>query len=73
MKKIYIDCIAGKLGVKDWQVENCVRLFEEGSTIPFISRYRKEKTGGLGDMDLVKGQDTPVAGYLRSELGISYL
>ncbi len=49
MKKIYIDCIAGKLGVKDWQVENCVRLFEEGSTIPFISRYRKEKTGGLDD------------------------
>ena len=49
MKKIYIDCIAGKLGVKDWQVENCIRLFEEGSTIPFISRYRKEKTGGLDD------------------------
>lgn len=49
MKKIYIDCIAGKLGVKDWQVENCVRLFEEGSTIPFISRYRKEKTGGMDD------------------------
>ncbi len=49
MKKIYIDSIADKLGVKDWQVENCVRLFEEGSTIPFISRYRKEKTGGLDD------------------------
>ena len=47
MKTIYIDCIARKLGVKDWQVENCIRLFEEGSTIPFISRYRKEKTGGL--------------------------
>ena len=49
MKTIYIDCIARKLGVKDWQVENCIRLFEEGSTIPFISRYRKEKTGGLDD------------------------
>ncbi|MBQ8060908.1 MAG: RNA-binding transcriptional accessory protein [Bacteroidales bacterium] len=49
MKTIYIDCIARKLGIKDWQVENCVRLFEEGSTIPFISRYRKEKTGGLDD------------------------
>ena len=36
--------------VKDWQVENCVQLFEEGNTIPFISRYRKEKTGGLDDM-----------------------
>ncbi|MBO6173215.1 MAG: RNA-binding transcriptional accessory protein [Bacteroidales bacterium] len=49
MKTIYIDCIARKLGVKGWQVENCIRLFEEGSTIPFISRYRKEKTGGLDD------------------------
>ncbi len=49
MKKIYIDYIAGELSVKDWQVENCVQLFEDGSTIPFISRYRKEKTGGLDD------------------------
>lgn len=50
MKEIYIKCIAGKVGVKDWQVENCVHLFEEGNTIPFISRYRKEKTGGLDDV-----------------------
>ena len=49
MKSIYIQDIARKLGIKDWQVENCVRLCEEGSTIPFISRYRKEKTGGLDD------------------------
>lgn len=50
MKDIYIDYIARTLSVKDWQVENCVQLFEEGNTIPFISRYRKEKTGGLDDM-----------------------
>ena len=50
MKNIYIDYIARILSVKDWQVENCVQLFEEGNTIPFISRYRKEKTGGLDDM-----------------------
>ena len=50
MKKIYIDSIAQRLGVKDWQVENCVKLFEEGATIPFISRYRKERTGGLDDV-----------------------
>ena len=49
MKTLYIHEIARKLGVKDWQVENCVSLFEEGATIPFISRYRKEKTGGLDD------------------------
>lgn len=50
MKNIYIDYIARTIGVKDWQVENCVHLFEEGNTIPFISRYRKEKTGGLDDV-----------------------
>lgn len=49
MKSIYIDFIAEKLLVKDWQVENCAILFEEGCTIPFISRYRKERTGGLDD------------------------
>ena len=49
MKQLYIQCIAGKLGIQGWQVENCVRLFDEGATIPFISRYRKEKTGGLDD------------------------
>lgn len=52
MKALYIDFIARKLSVKDWQVENCVLLFEEGNTIPFISRYRKEKTGGLDDVEV---------------------
>ena len=50
MKKIYIDSIALRLQVRDWQVENCVKLFEEGATIPFISRYRKERTGGLDEV-----------------------
>ena len=50
MKKIYIDFIAGHLGVQTWQVENCVTLLGDGCTIPFISRYRKEKTGGLDDV-----------------------
>lgn len=50
MKKRYIDSIACRLQVKDWQVENCSALFEEGATIPFISRYRKERTGGLDDV-----------------------
>jgi len=50
MKKIYVDTIAEMLGVRDWQVENCVKLFEEGATIPFISRYRKERTGGLDEV-----------------------
>jgi len=50
MKTIYIKSIAARLQVKDWQVENCAALFEEGATIPFISRYRKERTGGLDDV-----------------------
>ena len=31
-------------------MENCAGLFEEGATIPFISRYRKERTGGLDEV-----------------------
>lgn len=49
MKPLYIKAIAEKLSVKDWQIENCIMLFEDGDTIPFISRYRKEQTGGLDD------------------------
>ena len=54
MKGIYIDYIAERLQVKPWQVENCVDMFEEGDTIPFISRYRKEKTGGLDDVEVAE-------------------
>ena len=49
MKEIYLKHIAELLQVKVWQVENCADLFAEGDTIPFISRYRKEKTGGMDD------------------------
>ena len=54
MKQIYIASIAKRVGVKDWQVENCAALFEEGATIPFISRYRKERTGGLDDVSVAE-------------------
>ena len=50
MKEIYVKAIAERIGVKDWQVENCAKLFEEGATIPFVSRYRKERTGGLDEV-----------------------
>ena len=50
MEGIYISNIAKRLGIRDWQVENCVKLFEEGATIPFISRYRKERSGGLDEV-----------------------
>ena len=50
IKSIYIKHIAKQLDIKDWQVENCITLFEDGATIPFISRYRKERTGGLDEV-----------------------
>ena len=37
--------ITGELKVQRWQVEAAVKLIDEGCTIPFISRYRKEATG----------------------------
>ena len=48
MEKI-INKIAEELNVKPIQVENAVKLIDEGNTIPFIARYRKEVTGGLSD------------------------
>ena len=54
MKSIYINYIAKHLQVKDWQVENCISLFEEGATVPFISRYRKERTGGLDEVAIAE-------------------
>ena len=48
MEKI-INQIASELNVKNTQVENAVKLIDEGNTIPFIARYRKEVTGGLSD------------------------
>ena len=44
--------IADELNVKTSQVESAVKLIDDGNTIPFIARYRKEATGGLSDEDL---------------------
>ena len=44
--------IAEELSVKTWQVEAAVKLIDEGNTIPFISRYRKEMTGSINDEQL---------------------
>lgn len=46
--------ITEELQVKAWQVEAAVKLIDEGNTIPFISRYRKEVTGALNDEQLRK-------------------
>ena len=47
-----LQIIADELSVKYKQVENAVNLIDEGNTIPFIARYRKEVTGGLSDEQL---------------------
>ena len=54
MKDSYINHIASLLDLKPWQVENCIEMFAEGDTIPFISRYRKEKTGGMDDAQVAE-------------------
>ncbi len=46
---LIIKTIAEELSIKTTQVESTIRLIDEGNTIPFIARYRKEVTGGLSD------------------------
>ena len=53
-----------ELGVKRWQVDAAVNLIDEGNTIPFISRYRKEVTGSLNDEQLRKLHERLL--YLRN-------
>jgi protein Tex len=55
--------IAAELGVKTEQVAAAVDLLGEGATVPFIARYRKERTGGLDDTQLRKLEER--LGYLR--------
>ncbi len=47
-----IDKIASELGVKSSQVQAAVTLLDDGATVPFIARYRKEATNGLDDAQL---------------------
>jgi len=54
MKSLYIIFIAKELNVQKWQVENCVELLAGGATIPFISRYRKEATGTLDEVQVAQ-------------------
>ncbi|MBD8028836.1 Tex family protein [Corynebacterium gallinarum] len=55
--------IARELGVREEQVVAAITLLDEGNTVPFISRYRKEVTGGLDDTQLRQLEDR--LGYLR--------
>ena len=59
-----IQILAKELGIAEQQAESAVRLIDEGNTIPFIARYRKEVTGGLDDT-VLRALDERL-NYLRS-------
>ncbi len=50
----FSDNIASSLNLKIWQIENTLQLLEEGASIPFIARYRKERTGELSDIQIIE-------------------
>ncbi len=52
MNEEHILKVSADLSIKDWQVKNTIQLFDEGATIPFISRYRKEVTGSLDEIQI---------------------
>ena len=50
----YTTIIARELSIQGIQVTNTIKLLEEGATIPFISRYRKERTGSLDEVKIAE-------------------
>jgi uncharacterized protein len=54
MNNTYIPLIAQALNVQAWQVEHTLKLLSEGATVPFISRYRKEMTGALDEVQIAE-------------------
>jgi protein Tex len=57
MLDINIEKIVSELGLNLRQVQNTLKLFEEGATVPFIARYRKEATGGLDEVLIIRIRD----------------
>ncbi len=57
MNENHVMKISADLSVKDWQVKNTIELFDGGATIPFISRYRKEATGSLDEIQIAAIKD----------------
>lgn len=53
MNAIHVKLIATSLSIGENQVRNTIKLFDEGATVPFISRYRKEATGSLDEMQVL--------------------
>ena len=59
-----INVITKELNIQRWQAEAVIRLIDEGNTIPFIARYRKEATGALND-EVLRSFDERLR-YLRN-------
>jgi protein Tex len=57
MIKNYSNVVAGELGIKEVQVKAVISLIEEGGTVPFIARYRKEATGSLDEVVIAAVRD----------------
>ena len=57
MNAEYISIIVKETGLREHQVENTLKLLENGATIPFISRYRKESTGGMDEVQVTQVSD----------------
>lgn len=57
MNEKYYKIIADKLGIREIQVKNTAFLFSQGATVPFISRYRKEATGTLNEVQVSQIKD----------------
>ena len=55
---IYVNLIAQQTGLKTQHIENTIEMLEEGATIPFISRYRKERTGGMDEVQVASVSDS---------------
>ena len=53
----FANLIAVRTGLKEKYVENTIELLQEGATIPFISRYRKERTGGMDEVEVASVKD----------------
>ena len=54
MMNIFTEKIAKQLSLPEKSVDNTLALLDEGCTIPFISRYRKERTGGLNEVQIAQ-------------------
>ena len=64
-----LETLQTEFSLKPWQVENTVKLIDDGNTIPFIARYRKEATGSLDDQllrEILKSRKKRSARRLQS-------